>query len=60
MHIQRFTMKEREKAQGVRLSVYSNPFLNQAVEVAAQRQMMSESAWVRGAVLARLKHEGVE
>ena len=49
-----------EKAQAPRLSVYSSASLNTAIRTAAEKQMISESAWVRGAVLARLKTEGVK
>ncbi len=49
-----------EKAQAVRLSIYSSPSLNEAVSVAASKQMMSMCAWVRGAVLERLAREEVK
>jgi hypothetical protein len=52
-------MQEREKAQP-RLSAYSSTALNAAVAVAAEKAMMSAGAWVRGAVLQRLREEGVE
>jgi len=47
------------KAQAPRLSVYSSSSLNEAVRVAAEEQMLSESAWVRLAVLSRLREQGI-
>jgi hypothetical protein len=50
---------EREKAQP-HLCAYSSVAPNEAVALAAEKAMMSAGAWVRGAVLQRLREEGVE